>query len=108
MDLDLYLRFFVALLLVLGLIGALTWAARRFGVGGRLVPNAGKHRRLTIVEVTALDTRRKLVLLRRDDTEHLLLLGTGQDLVVEAGIAAPPASPPVDAAKGAASRPQAS
>ncbi len=88
MDLQLYGRFLFALVGVLALIGLLTWLARRFGLGGRLVPNKGRERRLSIVEVMALDSRRKLVLVRRDATEHLVLLGPGQDVVVESGIAA--------------------
>lgn len=89
MELDTYFRFLLALVLVLGLIGGLTWAARRFGFGGQLTPNAGKNARLSVVEVKVLDSRRKLVLLRRDGCEHLVLLGPNQDLLVEAGIAAP-------------------
>jgi flagellar protein FliO/FliZ len=89
MDFDIYLRFMLALLLVLGLIGGLTWAARRFGFGGQLTPNAGKSRRLSVVEVRTLDSRRKLVLLRRDDIDHLVLLGPNQDLHLEAAIPAP-------------------
>lgn len=93
MDLGLYLRFVVALLFVLALIGAIAWAARRFGLGSRLTPNTGRERRLDVVEVSTLDARRKLVLLRRDDTEHLVLLGPSQDLLVERGIPAPSQSP---------------
>ena len=89
MDFNIYLRFMFALILVLGLIGALTWAARRFGFGGQLTPNAGKSPRLSVVEVRTLDSRRKLVLLRRDDREHLVLLGPNQDLHLEGGIAVP-------------------
>jgi flagellar protein FliO/FliZ len=89
MDFDIYLRFMFALILVLGLIGALTWAARRFGFGGQLTPNAGKSPRLSVVEVRALDSRRKLILLRRDDCEHLVMLGPHQDLHLEGGISAP-------------------
>ncbi len=89
MDFDIYLRFILALLLVLGLIAGLTWAARRFGFGGQLTPNAGKSRRISVVEVRTLDSRRKLVLLRRDDVDHLVLLGPNQDLHLEAGIAVP-------------------
>ncbi len=88
MDFDIYLRFMLALLLVLGLIAGLTWAARRFGFGGQLTPNAGKSRRLSVVEVRTLDSRRKLVLLRRDDIDHLVLLGPNQDLHLEAAIPA--------------------
>lgn len=89
MDLDIYFRFLLALLFVLALIAALTWAARRFGIGGHLAPNTGKSPRLKIVEVKTLDPRRKLILVRRDDREHLILLGIGPDLLVESGIVAP-------------------
>ena len=87
MEIETYFRFLAALLFVLALIGAAGWAARRFGLGGRLAPNPGKARRLSVVEVATLDSRRKLVLVRRDATEHLLLLGPGHDILVEGGIA---------------------
>jgi len=41
-----------------------------------------------------VDAKRKLVLLRRDDTEHLILLGPNSDTLVEAGIDAPPGDQP--------------
>ncbi len=89
MDFEIYLRFMFALILVLGLIAVLTWAARRFGFGGQLTPNAGKSPRLSVVEVRTLDSRRKLVLLRRDSCEYLVLLGPNQDLLLEGGTSAP-------------------
>ncbi len=88
MDLETYFKFVLALIFVLGLIAALAWTARRFGLGGKLVPNAGR-RRLSVSEVMPLDALRKLVLLRRDGTEHLVLLGPGPDLLLESGIAPP-------------------
>lgn len=88
MDLDLYARFLLALVFVLALIGGLTWAARRFGLGGKLIPNKDGARRLEVVEVVTLDARRKLVLLRRDRMEHLVLLGSTNDLLLEAKIPA--------------------
>ncbi len=92
MDLDTYFRFLIALVFVLALIGLLAWLARRYGFGGGAVARgAGKSRRLAIVEVTALDAKRRLVLVRRDDVEHLVVLGAGSDLLVESGIPAPPA-----------------
>lgn len=89
MDLVGYLQFVAALALVLGLIGGLAWLVKRSGVAGNLVPTAarkGAGRRLGIVEVLPLDPRRKLVLVRCDAREHLLLLGHGPapDLVVAA------------------------
>jgi len=97
MEIETYFRFLAALLFVLALIRAAAWAARRFGLGGRLAPNPGKARRLSVVEVATLDSRRKLVLVRRDATEHLLLLGPGHDIVVENGIAKSPAGSDPDA-----------
>jgi hypothetical protein len=42
--------------------------------------------RLGISEYHEIDKTRRLVLVRRDGTEHLLLIGGQQDLVVESGI----------------------
>ncbi len=87
MELGDYTRFILALVFVLALIGLLTWLVRRFGLAGR-TPKIGRHgRRLDVIEVAALDSRRRLVLVRRDRTEHLVLLGINADIVVERGIA---------------------
>lgn len=84
MEYDTYLRFVLALLLVLGLIAILAWALRRFGFGGAL--RTDSRRRIQILETTPLGPRHRLVLIRRDQTEHLLLLGPQGDVVVEQGI----------------------
>lgn len=91
MDLAGYFQFVAALALVLALIGGLAWAVRRSGVAGSLMPSSvrkGSGRRLGVVEVLPLDARRKLVLLRCDSQEHLLLLNQGPapDLVVARGL----------------------
>lgn len=83
-----YLRFLAALSVVLGLIGMLYWLARRYGIQrlgslGMTGPGGG---RLQVVEFRAIDPRRRLVLVRRDSVEHLLLLGANGDIVVESGI----------------------
>jgi flagellar protein FliO/FliZ len=83
MEIETYVRFLAALVLVLGLIGACAWAARRFGFGGSLPITRGAAARLSVVEVKVLDSRRKLVLLRRDAAEHLILLGPNQDFLIE-------------------------
>ncbi len=38
----------------------------------------------------SVDAKRRLVLIRRDDQEHLVLLGVNRDLVVESNVAPPP------------------
>ena len=84
MTYDSYLQFALALLLVLGLIAILAWLLRRFGMGG--IMRTANQRRLQVVETTALGPRHRLVLVRRDRVEHLLLLGPQGDVVVERGI----------------------
>jgi flagellar biogenesis protein FliO len=79
-------QFLLTIVIVLGLIGAVWWVVRRYsgvhfgGIGRGRVP------RLAIVDVMAVDRRRRLVLVRRDNVEHLLLIGGPADLVVEGTI----------------------
>lgn len=96
MEFTAYLRFIAALIFVLALIGLLAWLARRFGPGAHTNPTPGRHRRLAIVETRPLDGRRRLILIRRDDVEHLLVLGANGELVVETGIPAPASPPPAE------------
>lgn len=51
----------------------------------------GRNRqpRLAVLDAAAVDARRRLVLVRRDDVEHLILIGGPTDLVVESRIGAP-------------------
>jgi flagellar protein FliO/FliZ len=88
MELEGYFRFILALVFVLGLIGLCAWLVKRFGMAPK-VSRTSSERRLKIVEIAALDAKRRLLLVRRDDTEHLLMLGATNDIVVERGIAAP-------------------
>ena len=81
-----YLRFLLALLVVLGLIGGFARIAPRTGVGGIQTGRKGKSDRLEVVEALHVDARRRLVIVRRDNVEHLLLLGPESEQVVETGI----------------------
>lgn len=49
--------------------------------GGR-----NRNPRLQVLDAAAVDTRRRLVLVRRDDVEHLIMIGGPTDIVVESGI----------------------
>lgn len=87
MDVDSYLRFILALVFVLALLGLVALVARRLGLGYRTASPKGRVRRLSVVEIMPLDARRRLVLLQRDDVEHLVLIGgPGADVVVEPNI----------------------
>lgn len=59
-------------------------SAKTFLRGGR-----NRQPRLAVVDAAAVDARRRLVLVRRDDVEHLVMIGGPVDIVVEGGIGAP-------------------
>lgn len=93
------LRIIFGLIAVLGLIGACAIAARKFGLvsaSGGLV----RKRRLQIVETLALDTRRRLAIVRCDDREHLIILGQSSETLIDSHptkvIATEPATIPID------------
>lgn len=89
-----YFRFVLALVFVLALIGGLSLLARRFGLTPRVTGSGGRTgRRLAIVEVAPVDAKHRLILVRRDDRESLILLGPTADLLVESDIPAPDARP---------------
>lgn len=82
MDWDVYFRSVLAFGFVLGLIAVATWAVKRFGIAG-IRPQLNRKRRLTMLESLPLDARHRLVLVRRDNVEHLLLIGGGGDVMIE-------------------------
>ena len=85
MDFEQLIRGFLALLFVLGLIGGLTIVARKFGFTVRASKiNSTQNNNLSIKEVHNLDAKRKLVLVKNNNLEHLLLIGE-KDLVIHSG-----------------------
>ncbi len=84
-----YMKFVFALIFVMALIVLAALAARRFGFGMPLPHRHAARRRLGIVESMNVDGKRRLVLIKRDDVEHLILLGSNGELLIENGIAPP-------------------
>ena len=80
-------RFFIAFLVVLALIGLTAWLVRRFAAN-RLGNTAarGRQPRLAVIDAASVDARRRLVLIRRDNVEHLLMIGGPTDVVIEPNI----------------------
>src|ERR1700760_2293827 len=74
-----FILFFVAILAVMGLG---FWLVRRFA-SNRLGANTNRGRmpRLAVIDAAAVDGRRRLVLVRRDNIEHLLMIGGPTDIV---------------------------
>jgi len=71
---------------VLGLIGLTAWAVRRFGAGRLGANTRGRQPRLAVVDHASVDGRRRLILVRRDNVEHLVMTGGPTDVVVESNI----------------------
>jgi flagellar protein FliO/FliZ len=67
-----------ALAATLGLIGAAAYAARRWALAGILQLKPQADRRLRVIESLNLDAQRRLVLVRLDQEERLILLGEGR------------------------------
>jgi flagellar protein FliO/FliZ len=61
-------------------------ARRGPGLATMFAPKPAK--RIRIVEQVSIDAKRKLILVRRDDVEHLVMTGGPVDIVIESGIAA--------------------
>lgn len=86
-EIPLAARFFIAFLVVLALIGITAWLVRRFGSSRLGGANArGRQPRLAVIDAATVDGRRRLVLIRRDNVEHLLMIGGPTDVVVEPNI----------------------
>jgi len=85
-EMPLAVRFFVAFLIVLGVIGAIWWIVRRFGSGRLGASTRGRQPRLAVIDYASVDNRRRLILVRRDNVEHLVMIGGPTDIVVEPNI----------------------
>lgn len=98
-------KFVIAVVVVL--LGLLCLALVLWIIRGR--PSSpfirgGRNRtpRLAVLDAAAIDTRRRLVLVRRDDVEHLVMIGGPTDIVIESRIvptaseSAQPAEKPVE------------
>ena len=84
-----YIKAILALIFVIGLIGLISALMKKYFLE-RQFPNFTKRkRRLSVEETIAIDAKRRLVIIKRDDVRHLLLLGSNSETVVEHNIPAP-------------------
>jgi flagellar biogenesis protein FliO len=75
----------LALSVVLLLFGLFIFILKRL-MGGQTSQNRNRQPRIAVMDTASVDTRRRLVLIRRDNIEHLLLVGGPSDVVVEQNI----------------------
>lgn len=75
----------VALIVLLVLLIAIR-IVRGLSIGTFVAGGRNRKTRLAVMDATAVDSHRRLVLVRRDDIEHLILIGGPTDVVVEQNI----------------------
>lgn len=76
-------RFFVALAFVVALIWGCGWLAKRAGLDKRMRGMTGAQGRLSVGDVLYLDPKRKLLLVKADGAEYLLLVAGETVTVVD-------------------------
>lgn len=81
-------RSIAALFFVVSLIVMFAYALKRWGNAEKWLSKAGGSQRLHIIEIRYVDPKHKLVLVRRDNVEHLILVGAQGTQVVESEIKA--------------------
>jgi len=97
MDFDTLILGVAILLFVVALVALMVWAFKAFFSKSSSSAFRPREKRLGVVETAAVDSKRKLYLLRRDDVEHLVIIGGPVDVVVETGIKGRPhLGPPHD------------
>src|SRR3954451_7558835 len=109
-------NYLIAFVVIFAVLALAALATRRF-TGDRLAMNGqdrnrARQPRLGIVDVYDLARQRHLILLRRDNVEHLLLIGGPNDVVIETNIVRVPglrvqAAPEHGAERAEASLPEA-
>jgi hypothetical protein len=88
-----------AFLFAFALIALIAWAFKTFVLTGRSGPGLlrGRDRGLGVVETASVDGHRKLILIRRDTVEHLIMTGGPVDVLIETGIEGQqPLGPPLE------------
>lgn len=78
----------VVLFIVVAAIAATISILRKFNGGTFVVGGKSRTPRLSVRDAAAVDRTRRLVLVRRDNVEHLIMIGGPTDLVIETNIQA--------------------
>jgi len=94
----LLMQFLITAVVILGLVALVYWLVRRYSAAGLGRIGRGRVPRLAIIDAMSVDGRRRLVLVRRDNVEHLILIGGPSDVVVEQAIQRPRQAKPATAA----------
>ena len=84
LSLEQILRLIAAVFIVAGLMGGLIIGLRL--LNNRIQPMQGSKKRLKILEAMQIDPKRKAIILKCDEREHLIILGHESETVIESGL----------------------
>ena len=87
-DLPQFLKLIIALGVVILLMGGLVMVLKMLGLSSQTSVKSGDKRRLKVVESLPLDARRRAVILKCDNKEHLVILNSNGETVIENDIPA--------------------
>ena len=85
-DMPQILRLLVALFIVFSLMGVLAFLLKKLGLATDSTIRSGDKKRLRIIESIPLDARRRLVIVKCDQKEHLVVLGANSETVIDTNI----------------------
>jgi flagellar protein FliO/FliZ len=92
-----YTKFILAFAVVLGLIWLLGVVSKKLNLSQLGIKLASSNnKRLHVVSIQPLDTRNRLILIRRDNVEHLLAVTPDSITVVEHNITPPASAEPME------------
>ncbi len=80
-----------ALGIVLVLIVLAVWVLKLFTNASTNVVR--RNKRLSVIDSASVDAKRKVLIIRRDNVEHVIMTGGPQDLVIESGVPVPAPEP---------------
>ncbi|MBI1300120.1 MAG: hypothetical protein GC137_00540 [Alphaproteobacteria bacterium] len=87
-DLPQFVKLVLSLAIVVGLMGGFAFLLKKLGIATEAHMKSGQENRLKIIESIPLDARRRLVIIRRDNQDHLVILGPNSETVLETNIPA--------------------
>ena len=85
-ELPQFLKLLIALGVVFALMGGLAFVLKKLGLSAERTIKSGDKRRLKLIESLPLDARRRVVILKCDDREHLVVLGHSSETVIDTDI----------------------
>ena len=83
MEISHYIRSGLALAIVISLIFLIFALLRKFNFGRFAGAAPGAKRRLSLQDMLILDDKRRIVIVKCDSKEHVILLSQGCDLLID-------------------------